>query len=207
MDNLNKLLTYLINPNEVAKIANSAGVSSETVQNVCVEIFGKLIPTDFTRQDGAHIEKKDLNAITSNFNNLLNSANLKGLIKTISEKYSLDQAKSGLLVKEILVIVRDKLQYMTAVKKENKPKEEKPVMTRSALKKEIREDAKEETSEPFKEETPKKVVKKVSKQEVVEDDDEEDLSKGEKIALYIVGGLLVAVIIVVIVILVKVLKG
>lgn len=207
MDNLNKLLTYLINPNEVAKIANSAGVSSETVQNVCVEIFGKLIPTDFTRQDGAHIEKKDLNAITSNFNNLLNSANLKGLIKTISEKYSLDQAKSGLLVKEILVIVRDKLQYMTAVKKENKPKEEKPVMTRSALKKEIREDAKEETSEPFKEETPKKVVKKVSKQEVAEDDDEEDLSKGEKIALYIVGGLLVAVIIVVIVILVKVLKG
>ncbi len=207
MDNLNKLLTYLINPNEVAKIANSAGVSSETVQNVCVEIFGKLIPTDFTRQDGAHIEKKDLNAITSNFNNLLNSANLKGLIKTISEKYSLDQAKSGLLVKEILVIVRDKLQYMTAVKKENKPKEEKPVMTRSALKKEIREDVKEETSEQFKEETPKKVVKKVSKQEVVEDDDEEDLSKGEKIALYIVGGLLVAVIIVVIVILVKVLKG
>lgn len=207
MDNLNKLLTYLINPNEVAKIANSAGVSSETVQNVCVEIFGKLIPTDFTRQDGAHIEKKDLNAITSNFNNLLNSANLKGLIKTISEKYSLDQAKSGLLVKEILVIVRDKLQYMTAVKKENKPKEEKPVMTRSALKKEIREDVKGETSEPFKEETPKKVVKKVSKQEVVEDDDEEDLSKGEKIALYIVGGLLVAVIIVVIVILVKVLKG
>ena len=207
MDNLNKLLTYLINPNEVAKIANSAGVSSETVQNVCVEIFGKLIPTDFTRQDGAHIEKKDLNAITSNFNNLLNSANLKGLIKTISEKYSLDQAKSGLLVKEILVIVRDKLQYMTAVKKENKPKEEKPVMTRSALKKEIREDVKEETSEQFKEETPKKVVKKVSKQEVAEDDDEEDLSKGEKIALYIVGGLLVAVIIVVIVILVKVLKG
>ena len=113
MDNLNKLLKYLINSEEMEKIAKSANVSNEVVQNACFDIFGKLIPTDFTRSETGSVEKKDLAAITSNFNGLLASNNLKTLVASIAEKNNIDGAKSGVVVKEILVIVRDKLKYMT----------------------------------------------------------------------------------------------
>ena len=90
MDNLNKLLKYLLPNEEINKIVNEADVSREVVEKVCVDIFDKLIPSDFNRQDSGHIDKKDLNGISNNFNNLLTNDNLKALINEISEKYGVE---------------------------------------------------------------------------------------------------------------------
>lgn len=208
MDNLNKLLKYLINSEEMEKIAKSANVSNEVVQNACFDIFGKLIPTDFTRSEAGSIEKKDLAAITSNFNGLLASNNLKTLVASIAEKNNIDSAKSGVVVKEILVIVRDKLKYMTAVKKE-------------AVKEEPKQEAKQEIAndnvEVFKERRRSHPVKQdeveirqeetQEVEEATDDEYEENLGKKEKIVLSIVAAALLVVIVVIVVILIKTLKG
>lgn len=216
MDNLNKLLKYLVNTDDIEKLSKDTGVDAGTIEKICVDIFTKLIPSDFTRSEGAHIEKKDLTAITANFNNLLNGATLKELIGNIMSKYSIDQSKASLLVKQILVIIRGKLQFMTAAKKPAKPVE--------PIRQEVKEEPKETLKKELVQEEPVKEEKveakpttrlekrhpishneaKIVKEEVVEENQEEDLSKGEKIALYVVGGLLIAVIIVIIFVLVKV---
>lgn len=231
MDNLNKLLKYLVNTNDIEKLASDTGVDASTIEKVCVDIFTKLIPSDFTRSEGAHIEKKDLTAITTNFNNLLSGAALKELIGSITNKYGVDSSKASLLVKQILVIIRSKLQFMSAAKKPAKPVDQRPRETvvtepKETIKKElVQEEVKQEPKEEIVEEENKVVEEvkkplsriekrhpvakqetneaKIIKEEVVEED-EEDLSKGEKIALYVVGGLLVAVIVVIIIVLVKV---
>lgn len=212
MDNLNKLLKYLINTDDIEKLSNETGVDAGTIEKVCVDIFTKLIPSDFTRSEGAHIEKKDLTAITTNFNNLLSGATLKELVTSITNKYSIDTSKASLLVKQILVIIRSKLQFMSAAKKPAKPVDQRmPEHVKTEEKHTLK---KEEVLEEPKEKTPiSRVAKhhqvedepqaKIVKEELVEEEDD-DLSKGEKIALYIVGGLLVAVIVVIIVVLVKV---
>lgn len=208
MDNLNKLLKYLINSDEMEKIASSANVSIEVVQNACFDVFGKLIPTDFTRSEEGKIEKKDLSAITSNFNALLSSNNLKVLVAEIAQKNNIDNAKGGVIVKEILVIVRDKLKYMTAVKKE-------------PVKQEVKQPVKEEVKEEIDSLKEKNKVHslhhhdieikedKVSEPSQEEEDEqyEENLGKKEKIVLSIVAAALLAVIVVIVVILIKTLKG
>lgn len=212
MDNLNKLLKYLINTNDIEKLSGDTGVDAGTIEKVCVDIFTKLIPSDFTRSEGAHIEKKDLTAITANFNNLLSGATLKELVTNITTKYSIDSSKASLLVKQILVIIRSKLQFMSAAKKPaSRPVETVKEEPKETLKKEL---VKEEVEE-VKETAPNSRIAKrhpikennnearIIKEEVVEEDDE-DLSKGEKIALYVVAGLLVAVIAVIIVVLIKI---
>lgn len=216
MDNLNKLLKYLVNTNDIEKLSKESGVDAGTIEKICVDIFTKLIPSDFTRSEGAHIEKKDLTAITTNFNNLLSGAALKELIGSIVTKYDgVDASTASNLVKQILVIIRSKLQFMTAAKKQPKPAPTpvtQPVSEepKETLKKELVEE-KEEVSEVkpqtriekrHPEEKPQ--AAKIIKEEVVEENEDEDLSKGEKIALYVVGGLLIAVIVVIVVVLIKI---
>ena len=171
MDNLNKLLKYLLPNEEINKIVSESGVSKEVVEKACVDIFDKLIPSDFNRQESGHIDRKDLNSISNNFNNLLANDNLKELISTISEKYSIEKANAGVLVKKVLVNVRGKLQYMTTFKKETVKEEVKKEAVKEEVKKEaLKEETKEETVDDFK------------------------MAKTEKIFLYVIGGCLLAVI-------------
>ncbi len=228
MDNLNILLKYLVNSDDVSKIAEKAKVETSVVEKVCVSIFDYLIPSDFTRCEGSHLEKKDLNKITSNFNELLSGDELKKIIKDIALDQAEEQSRVAVVVKEVLSNVRGRLQYMTAVKK--KPVEKKPVeeevktkaeevVEHKTLAKAIEEDAKEEvvqeeSPKPLKEKTKTKEIKKKkgSKEgfepdkEGFESEDEEQLSTGEKVAIGIVAALLLVVIVVIIVILLKVVK-
>ena len=246
MDNLNILLKYLVNSDDVTRIANAAGVEEDVVEKTCVLVFDALIPTDFTRQEGSHLEKKDLNAITSNFNKLLEGNSLKKIISDVALDKAVEQAKVALVVKELLVNIRGRLQYMTAAKKKPapapkpEPVKEEPVRVQAKVLEETKEevaeikrpvrrseaeeleDTTEETWE--KPEEPVRIKRPVrnkprrfeSKHESgYESDghessgyesDEEELSKGEKIALYVVGALLIAVIVVIVVILLKI-KG
>lgn len=245
MDNLNILLKYLVNSDDVTRIAHAAGVEEDVVEKTCVLVFDTLIPTDFTRQEGSHLEKKDLNAITSNFNKLLEGNSLKKIISDVALDKAVEQAKVAVVVKEILVNIRGRLQYMTAAKKKPAPapkpepvREEEPVRVQTKaleeeqevaeIKRPVRrseaeelEDTTEETWE--KPEEPVKIKRPVrNKPRRFEpkheaglesegsnlglESDEEELSKGEKIALYVVGALLIAVIVVIVVILLKI-KG
>ena len=246
MDNLNILLKYLVNSDDVTRIANAAGVEEDVVEKTCVLVFDALIPTDFTRQEGSHLEKKALNAITSNFNKLLEGNSLKKIISDVALDKAVEQAKVALVIKELLVNIRGRLQYMTAAKKKPapapkaEPVKEEPVRVQTKaleetkeevaeIKRPVRrseaeelEDTTEETWE--KPEEPVKIKRPVrNKPRRFEpkhesgyefdghassgyESDEEELSKGEKIALYVVGALLIAVIIVIVVILLKI-KG
>ena len=220
MDNLNILLKYFVNSDDVTRIANAAGVEEDVVEKTCVLVFDNLIPTDFTRQEGSHLEKKDLNAITSNFNKLLEGNNLKKIISDVALDKAVEQAKVAVVVKELLVNIRGRLQYMTAAKKKPAPapkpepvkaepiKEKEPVRVQTKV---VEEEA-EVLETKVAAETVSEIKRPVRKQpRRVEDglesgleSDDEELSKGEKIALYVVGALLVAVIVVIVVILLKI---
>ena len=239
MDNLNILLKYLVNSDDVTIIAHAAGVEEDVVEKTCVLVFDTLIPTDFTRQEGSHLEKKDLNAITSNFNKLLEGNSLKKIISDVALDKAVEQAKVAVVVKEILVNIRGRLQYMTAAKKKPapapkpEPVKEEPkaepvrVQTRvleeeqevTEIKRPVRRSKVEESDETMEEtwekpEEPAKIKRPVRNKprrvknglESEFESDEEELSKGEKIALYVVGALLIAVIVVIVVILLKI-KG
>ena len=239
MDNLNILLKYLVNSDDVTRIAHAAGVEEDVVEKTCVLVFDTLIPTDFTRQEGSHLEKKDLNALTSNFNKLLEGNSLKKIISDVALDKAVEQAKVAVVVKEILVNIRGRLQYMTAAKKKPapapkpEPVKEEPkaepvrVQTRvleeeqevTEIKRPVRRSKVEESDETMEEtwekpEEPAKIKRPVRNKprrvknglESEFESDEEELSKGEKIALYVVGALLIAVIVVIVVILLKI-KG
>lgn len=224
MDNLNILLKYLVNSDDVTRIAHAAGVEEDVVEKTCVLVFDTLIPTDFTRQEGSHLEKKDLNAITSNFNKLLEGNSLKKIISDVALDKAVEQAKVAVVVKEILVNIRGRLQYMTAAKKKPAPaskpepvREEEPVRAQTKALEEEQEVA--EIKRPVRRSEDVEVKRPVrNKSRMVKnglesegsnlglESDEEELSKGEKIALYVVGALLIAVIVVIVVILLKI-KG
>lgn len=224
MDNLNILLKYLVNSDDVTRIAHAAGVEEDVVEKTCVLVFDTLIPTDFTRQEGSHLEKKDLNAITSNFNKLLEGNSLKKIISDVALDKAVEQAKVAVVVKEILVNIRGRLQYMTAAKKKPAPapkpepvREEEPVRVQTKALEEEQEVA--EIKRPVRRSEDVEVKRPVrNKSRMVKnglesegsnlglESDEEELSKGEKIALYVVGALLIAVIVVIVVILLKI-KG
>lgn len=245
MDNLNILLKYLVNSDDVTRIAHAAGVEEDVVEKTCVLVFDTLIPTDFTRQEGSHLEKKDLNAITSNFNKLLEGNSLKKIISDVALDKAVEQAKVALVIKELLVNIRGRLQYMTAAKKKPvpapkpEPVKEEPVRVQTKVLEEVEEEvaeikrpvrrSKAEESDDVMEETwekpeePAKIKRPVRKprrfgreyesghesdehESSGYESDEEELSKGEKIALYVVGALLIAVIVVIVVILLKI-KG
>lgn len=237
MDNLNILLKYLVNSDDVTRIAHAAGVEEDVVEKTCVLVFDTLIPTDFTRKEGSHLEKKDLNAITSNFNKLLEGNSLKKIISDVALDKAVEQAKVAVVVKEILVNIRGRLQYMTAAKKKPAPapkpepvREEEPVRAQTKTLEEEQEVA--EIKRPVRRSEDVEVKRPVrNKSRRVKnglesglesegsnlglesegsnlglESDEEELSKGEKIALYVVGALLIAVIVVIVVILLKI-KG
>ena len=237
MDNLNILLKYLVNSDDVTRIANAAGVEENVVEKTCVLVFDALIPTDFTRQEGSHLEKKDLNAITSNFNKLLEGNSLKKIISDVALDKAVEQAKVAVVVKEILVNIRGRLQYMTAAKKKPAPapkpepvREEEPVRAQTKaleeeqevaeIKRPVRRSEDVEVKRPVRNK-PRRVKNGLESGLESEgsnlglesegsnlglESDEEELSKGEKIALYVVGALLIAVIVVIVVILLKI-KG
>lgn len=232
MDNLNILLKYLVNSDDVTRIANAAGVEEDVVEKTCVLVFDALIPTDFTRQEGSHLEKKDLNAITSNFNKLLEGNSLKKIISDVALDKAVEQAKVAVVVKEILVNIRGRLQYMTAAKKKPAPaskpepvREEEPVRVQTKaleeeqevaeIKRPVRRSEDVETKRPVRNKS-RRVKNGLESGLESEgsnlglesefESDEEELSKGEKIALYVVGALLIAVIVVIVVILLKI-KG
>lgn len=224
MDNLNILLKYLVNSDDVTRIAHAAGVEEDVVEKTCVFVFDTLIPTDFTRQEGSHLEKKDLNAITSNFNKLLEGNSLKKIISDVALDKAVEQAKVAVVVKEILVNIRGRLQYMTAAKKKPAPapkpepvREEEPVRVQTKaleeeqevaeIKRPVRRSEDVEAKRPVRNKS--RMVKNGLESNGLESEfesDEEELSKGEKIALYVVGALLIAVIVVIVVILLKI-KG
>ena len=232
MDNLNILLKYLVNSDDVTRIAHAAGVEEDVVEKTCVLVFDTLIPTDFTRQEGSRLEKKDLNAITSNFNKLLEGNSLKKIISDVALDKAVEQAKVAVVVKEILVNIRGRLQYMTAAKKKPAPapkpepvREEEPVRVQTKALEEEQEVA--EIKRPVRRSEDveaKRPVRNKPRRFVPEheaglesegsnlglesefESDEEELSKGEKIALYVVGALLITVIVVIVVILLKI-KG
>lgn len=217
MDNLNILLKYLVNSDDVTRIANAAGVEEDVVEKTCVLVFDTLIPTDFTRQEGSHLEKKDLNAITSNFNKLLEGNSLKKIISDVALDKAVEQAKVALVVKELLVNIRGRLQYMTAAKKKPapapkpEPVKEEPVRVQAKVLEETKEEV-AEIKRPVRNKPRRFEPKHESERESDGhessgyESDEEELSKGEKIALYVVGALLIAVIVVIVVILLKI-KG
>lgn len=228
MDNLNILLKYLVNSDDVTRIAHAAGVEEDVVEKTCVLVFDTLIPTDFTRQEGPHLEKKDLNAITSNFNKLLEGNSLKKIISDVALDKAVEQAKVAVVVKEILVNIRGRLQYMTAAKKKPAPapkpepvREEEPVRVQTKaleeeqevaeIKRPVRRSEDVEAKRPVRNK-PRRVKNGLESGlesnglESEFESDEEELSKGEKIALYVVGALLIAVIVVIVVILLKI-KG
>lgn len=224
MDNLNILLKYLVNSDDVTRIAHAAGVEEDVVEKTCVLVFDTLIPTDFTRQEGSHLEKKDLNAITSNFNKLLEGNSLKKIISDVALDKAVEQAKVAVVVKEILVNIRGRLQYMTAAKKKPAPvpkpepvREEEPVRVQTKaleeeqevaeIKRPVRRSEDVEVKRPVRNK-PRRVKNGLESNglESEFESDEEELSKGEKIALYVVGALLIAVIVVIVVILLKI-KG
>lgn len=224
MDNLNILLKYLVNSDDVTRIAHAAGVEEDVVEKTCVLVFDTLIPTDFTRQEGSHLEKKDLNAITSNFNKLLEGNSLKKIISDVALDKAVEQAKVAVVVKEILVNIRGRLQYMTAAKKKPAPapkpepvKEEEPVRAQTKtleeeqevaeIKRPVRRSEDVEVKRPVRNK-PRRVKNGLESNGLESglESDEEELSKGEKIALYVVGALLIAVIVVIVVILLKI-KG
>lgn len=229
MDNLNILLKYLVNSDDVTRIAHAAGVEEDVVEKTCVLVFDTLIPTDFTRQEGSHLEKKDLNAITSNFNKLLEGNSLKRIISDVALDKAVEQSKVAVVVKEILVNIRGRLQYMTAAKKKPAPapkpepvREEEPVRVQTKaleeeqevaeIKRPVRRSEDVEVKRPVRNKSRR--VKNGLESNGLEsnglesefESDEEELSKGEKIALYVVGALLIAVIVVIVVILLKI-KG
>ena len=228
MDNLNILLKYLVNSDDVTRIANAAGVEEDVVEKTCVLVFDALIPTDFTRQEDSHLEKKDLNAITSNFNKLLEGNSLKKIISDVALDKAVEQAKVALVVKELLVNIRGRLQYMTAAKKKPapapkpEPVKEEPVRVQTKaleeeqevaeIKRPVRRSEDVEVKRPVRSKPRRFEPEYESGHESDElessgyESDEEELSKGEKIALYVVGALLIAVIIVIVVILLKI-KG
>ena len=236
MDNLNILLKYLVNSDDVTRIAHAAGVEEDVVEKTCVLVFDTLIPTDFTRQEGSHLEKKDLNAITSNFNKLLEGNSLKKIISDVALDKAVEQAKVAVVVKEILVNIRGRLQYMTAAKKKPAPapkpepvREEEPVRAQTKaleeeqevaeIKRPVRRSEDVEVKRPVRNK-PRRVKNGLESRlesglesglesegsNLGLESDEEELSKGEKIALYVVGALLIAVIVVIVVILLKI-KG
>lgn len=227
MDNLNILLKYLVNSDDVTRIAHAAGVEEDVVEKTCVLVFDTLIPTDFTRQEGSHLEKKDLNAITSNFNKLLEGNSLKKIISDVALDKAVEQAKVAVVVKEILVNIRGRLQYMTAAKKKPAPapapkpepvREEEPVRVQTKaleeeqevaeIKRSVRRSEDVEAKRPVRNK-PRRVKNGLESNGLESngiESDEEELSKGEKIALYVVGALLIAVIVVIVVILLKI-KG
>ena len=224
MDNLNILLKYLVNSDDVTRIAHAAGVEEDVVEKTCVLVFDTLIPTDFTRQEGSHLEKKDLNAITSNFNKLLEGNSLKKIISDVALDKAVEQAKVAVVVKEILVNIRGRLQYMTAAKKKPAPapkpepvREEEPVRAQTKaleeeqevaeIKRPVRRSEDVEVKRPVRNK-PRRVKSGLESEgsNLGLESDEEELSKGEKIALYVVGALLIAVIVVIVVILLKI-KG
>ena len=232
MDNLNILLKYLVNSDDVTRIAHAAGVEEDVVEKTCVLVFDTLIPTDFTRQEGSHLEKKDLNAITSNFNKLLEGNSLKKIISDVALDKAVEQAKVAVVVKEILVNIRGRLQYMTAAKKKPAPapkpepvREEEPVRVQTKaleeeqevaeIKRPVRRSEDVEVKRPVRNK-PRRVKNWLESglesglesegSNLGLESDEEELSKGEKIALYVVGALLIAVIVVIVVILLKI-KG
>lgn len=224
MDNLNILLKYLVNSDDVTRIAHAAGVEEDVVEKTCVLVFDTLIPTDFTRQEGSHLEKKDLNAITSNFNKLLEGNSLKKIISDVALDKAVEQAKVAVVVKEILVNIRGHLQYMTAAKKKPAPapkpepvREEEPVRAQTKaleeeqevaeIKRPVRRSEDVEVKRPVRNK-PRRVKNGLESEgsNLGLESDEEELSKGEKIALYVVGALLIAVIVVIVVILLKI-KG
>lgn len=225
MDNLNILLKYLVNSDDVTRIAHAAGVEEDVVEKTCVLVFDTLIPTDFTRQEGSHLEKKDLNAITSNFNKLLEGNSLKKIISDVALDKAVEQAKVAVVVKEILVNIRGRLQYMTATKKKPAPapkpepvREEEPVRVQTKaleeeqevaeIKRPVRRSEDVEAKRPVRNK-PRRVKNGLESNGIESnglESDEEELSKGEKIALYVVGALLIAVIVVIVVILLKI-KG
>lgn len=223
MDNLNILLKYLVNSDDVTRIANAAGVEEDVVEKTCVLVFDALIPTDFTRQEGSHLEKKDLNAITSNFNKLLEGNSLKKIISDVALDKAVEQAKVALVVKELLVNIRGRLQYMTAAKKKPapapkpEPVKEEPVRVQTKaleeeqevaeIKRPVRRSEDVEVKRPVRNKPRRFEPEYESGHESDELESEDDeLSKGEKIALYVVGALLIAVIVVIVVILLKI-KG
>lgn len=233
MDNLNILLKYLVNSDDVTRIAHAAGVEEDVVEKTCVLVFDTLIPTDFTRQEGSHLEKKDLNAITSNFNKLLEGNSLKKIISDVALDKAVEQAKVAVVVKEILVNIRGRLQYMTAAKRKPAPapkpepvREEEPVRVQTKaleeeqevaeIKRPVRRSEDVEVKRPVRNK-PRRVKNGLESglesnglesegSNLGLESDEEELSKGEKIALYVVGALLIAVIVVIVVILLKI-KG
>ncbi len=232
MDNLNILLKYLVNSDDVTRIAHAAGVEEDVVEKTCVLVFDTLIPTDFTRQEGSHLEKKDLNAITSNFNKLLEGNSLKKIISDVALDKAVEQAKVAVVVKEILVNIRGRLQYMTAAKKKPAPapkpepvREEEPVRAQTKaleeeqevaeIKRPVRRSEDVEVKRPVRNK-PRRVKNGLESglesrlesegSNLGLESDKEELSKGEKIALYVVGALLIAVIVVIVVILLKI-KG
>ena len=88
MDNLNILLKYLVNSDDVTRIAHAAGVEEDVVEKTCVLVFDTLIPTDFTRQEGSHLEKKEGDVWVGNFEGVVSDV-------TCRENYTRDSFRIG----------------------------------------------------------------------------------------------------------------
>lgn len=207
MDNLNLLLKYLVNDDDIKKIANATNVEEKIVKDTCISLFDNLIPSDFSRYEGSHLEKKDLNAIMANFNKLLDGSDLKRIINNISLDNAIEQSSVAHVIKELLVNIRGRLQYMSAVKK--KP-EDNDIKKDNEIKDKENTIVEKENFSKNKVVTNKKSFKQKTQsidEEVVDNKDDSELASGEKVALYVLAALTIAVIIVIIVIIFKIMRG
>lgn len=234
MTNLEKLLKFLINGNDVKDLSSKTGVSEENVKSFCQDVFARIIPNDFTKAEGSHIEEKDLRGLVANFNLLLKEENLKPLMINGVRKYGLSSSEASALVSGILPLVHKKIQVLTKPKEEVKPKavatlqedveaheaitsQEKVVDEEtdeifSSISQKANEDAKKEEvvkekksfSFNFKKFKPQNKVEEKIEVEKVEEVDDGNLSLIEKGCIYAVLVSLVAIIIVFAVVLIKI---
>lgn len=206
MNNLEKLLKYLVKENDYKELALKSGVDEKVIRKFTMDIFARIIPTDFNKQEGSHIDEKDLVAIVSNFNAVVKEENLKTLISNGVKKYGLDVKQASSILMAVIPTIHTNIQKMTNPQKVQETKAEQ----KSEADK-IFENISNRANEDIKPVEKKEVIKPQIKEEVIEEEVEEEveeivddgkLSTLEKVCIYVVLACLVALIITFVVILI-----
>lgn len=193
MNNLEKLIRYLVKENDYKELVLKTGIEEATVKKFTMDVFARIIPSDFNKAEGSHIDEKDLIGIVNNFNAVVKEDSLKQLIATGVKKYGLEvKGASGLLM-AVLPIIHTNIQRMTNPTKVKETKKEEKAEADKILDN-IASRANEEVKAAAKED---KVYEKPTEEaiEPLEEVDDEKLSTLEKVCIYIVLACLIALII------------
>lgn len=207
MNNLEKLLKFLVKENDYKELVLKTGVEETTAKKFTMDIFARIIPSDFNKVEGSHIDEKDLIGIVNNFNAVVKEDNLKQLIASGVKKYGLEVKQASSLLMAVLPVIHSNIQKLTNPQKVQETKKaEKSEADKiyenisSRANEEIKPVEKQENSQPKQAEETKTEVEETEESEVLEDDNK--LSTLEKVCIYVVLACLVALVITFVVILV-----